>query len=64
MMERDFTRQTELPEAIKKISPAGRMAFPEEVAAAIHFLCTPGASYIHGIGMIIDAGFSLTRGLA
>lgn len=64
MMERIFTRRTELPAAIESLVPVGRMAVVEEVAEAIHFLCSPGASYIHGIGLVIDSGFSLTRGLA
>ena len=64
MMAAEFTRQAELPAAIQALSPVGRMAVVEEVAEAIHFLCTPGASYIHGIELVIDAGISLTRGLA
>lgn len=64
MMEKDLARQPDLPAAIKSLTPMGRMAVVEEVAEAIHFLCSPGASYIHGIGLVIDSGFSLTRGLA
>ena len=64
MMERDFARQPDLPAVIRGLIPQGRMAVVEEVAEAIHFLCSPGASYIHGIGLVIDSGFSLTRGLA
>ena len=64
MMEKEINRQTELSAAIKSLTPVGRMATVEEVAEAIHFLCSPGASYINGIGLVIDSGFSLTRGLA
>ena len=64
MMAAELARRAELPAAMKTLLPIGRMAVVEEVAEAIHFLCTPGASYIHGIELIIDAGFSLTRGLA
>ena len=64
MMEKEFTRQTELHAAIKSLTPFGRMAAVEEVAEAIHFLCSPSASYINGISLVIDSGFSLTRGLA
>jgi 3-oxoacyl-[acyl-carrier protein] reductase len=36
--------------------PAGRFANPEEVAAAIAFLCTPSAAYINGINVPVDGG--------
>lgn len=36
--------------------PAGRMATPEEVAAAIAFLATPAAAYINGINLPVDGG--------
>ena len=64
MMATELARVTQLDAAINTLAPAGRMAVPEEVAEAIHFLCTPGASYIHGASLVIDSGLSLTRGLA
>jgi 3-oxoacyl-[acyl-carrier protein] reductase len=36
--------------------PAGRMATPEEVAAAIAFLATPAAAYINGVNLPVDGG--------
>lgn len=36
--------------------PAGRLAEPAEVAAAIAFLCSPAASYITGINLPVDGG--------
>lgn len=64
MMATDLARTPDLSAVIKSLAPAGRMAKVEEIAEAIHFLCSPGASYIHGIGLVIDSGLSLTRGLA
>lgn len=42
-------------------SPAGRSARAEEVAAAIAFLCTPGASYITGQCLVVDGGNSVAE---
>lgn len=36
--------------------PAGRIADPMEVAAAVAFLATPAAGYINGINMPVDGG--------
>jgi 3-oxoacyl-[acyl-carrier protein] reductase len=43
-------------EQMKKNIPAGRFAQPEEVAAAIAFLCSPAAAYINGINLPVDGG--------
>jgi 3-oxoacyl-[acyl-carrier protein] reductase len=36
--------------------PAGRIAEPKEVAAAVAFLATPAAGYINGINVPVDGG--------
>jgi NAD(P)-dependent dehydrogenase (short-subunit alcohol dehydrogenase family) len=37
--------------------PIARMGRPEEVAAAVLWLCSPGASFILGVALPVDGGF-------
>ena len=41
---------------MRQTVPAGRFAQPEEVAAAIAFLCAPAAAYINGVSLAVDGG--------
>ncbi|WP_168073881.1 SDR family oxidoreductase [Caulobacter sp. SSI4214] len=48
------------PAAMKeflKEQPIGRMGLAEEVAAAVLWLCSPGASFILGVALPVDGGF-------
>ena len=49
------TPQDVLHEMAEEV-PMRRVAQPEEVAAAIAFLCSPAASYINGINLPVDGG--------
>ncbi|RSK50828.1 SDR family oxidoreductase [Hymenobacter rigui] len=40
-------------------TPAGRIGEPEEVAAAVAFLCLPAAAYITGQTLAVDGGFTV-----
>jgi NAD(P)-dependent dehydrogenase (short-subunit alcohol dehydrogenase family) len=37
--------------------PIGRMGLPEEIAAAVLWLCSPGASFVLGVALPVDGGF-------
>jgi NAD(P)-dependent dehydrogenase (short-subunit alcohol dehydrogenase family) len=42
----------------EKAQPLGRLATPAEVAAAVLFLSSPAASFITGVALPIDGGFT------
>lgn len=50
----------QMAEVVKRMSPMGRPAHADEVAEAIVFLCSPGASYINGSRLVVDSGILLT----
>jgi Tropinone reductase 1 len=39
-------------------TPLGRVGEPEEIAAAVAFLCLPGAAYLTGQCLVVDGGLS------
>ena len=48
------------PDAMKEFlrdQPIGRMGRPEEIAAAVLWLCSPGASFVLGVALPVDGGF-------
>jgi enoyl-[acyl-carrier protein] reductase III len=47
-------------EGIRQKTPAGRIVSPEDIAAAVVFLCSPEAEMIRGQVLVVDGGFSLT----
>ena len=57
-IETDMTKDLPEPalEAVKTMTPVGRLGRPEEVAAAIVFLATPQASYITGQVIPVNGG--------
>jgi 3-oxoacyl-[acyl-carrier protein] reductase len=46
-------------EELAKLTPVGRLGTPEEVAAAVAFLCSEGAGYITGAVLAVDGGLSM-----
>jgi enoyl-[acyl-carrier protein] reductase III len=45
--------------AFGRANPAGRLVEPDDVAAAVGFLCSPAAEMIRGQVLVVDGGFAL-----
>jgi NAD(P)-dependent dehydrogenase (short-subunit alcohol dehydrogenase family) len=41
-----------------KDEPIGRLAEPEEIASAVLWLCSPGASFVVGHPLLVDGGYT------
>ena len=39
-------------------TPAGRLGTREDIAAAVLWLCSPSASFVHGIALPVDGGYT------
>jgi len=50
----------EVVNAHAALAPAARVAAPEELAAAIVFLATDDASFVHGVTLAVDGGRTAT----
>ena len=54
-----FPNKEEMLAWSAKRTPAGRLVEPDDIAATVEFLCSPGAEMIRGQTVIVDGGFSL-----
>ncbi len=55
-IETDMT--ADLGDELVKLIPARRIGRPEEVAAAVRFLCSEGAGYVTGATLTVDGGLT------
>jgi Tropinone reductase 1 len=58
-LAREVLADPEYRQAVLDRTPMGRIGEPEEVAAAVAFLCLPAAAYITGQCLVVDGGFSV-----
>ena len=54
----DPERRRQAEQRYVAFTPAGRIADPAEAAEAVLWMCSPGASYLHGHSLILDGGMT------
>src|ERR687897_2827390 len=51
------TGELDMVEALRN-QPIGRLGTPDEIAAAVLWLCSPGASFVVGVALPVDGGYT------
>jgi NAD(P)-dependent dehydrogenase (short-subunit alcohol dehydrogenase family) len=51
--------EAEAMNKLMKDVPLGRLGRPEEIAAAVLWLCSPGASFVVGHALVVDGGYTI-----
>jgi NAD(P)-dependent dehydrogenase (short-subunit alcohol dehydrogenase family) len=58
MLEAIMSKQPEYEAAVVATEPVGRLGSPEEVAGLVVWLCTDAASFMTGVALPVDGGFT------
>ena len=51
-------KQADAMKEIMRDQPIGRLGRSDEIAAAVLWLCSPGASFVLGVALPVDGGFT------
>jgi NAD(P)-dependent dehydrogenase (short-subunit alcohol dehydrogenase family) len=57
MLERVFSQNPQVKDAIVARHPIGRLGTAEEVAAAVVWLCSDAAAFVTGQALAVDGGY-------
>jgi NAD(P)-dependent dehydrogenase (short-subunit alcohol dehydrogenase family) len=58
MVKGMLVSQPEATKELMKEQPIGRLGRPEEIAAAVLWLCSPGSSFVIGHALAVDGGYT------
>jgi NAD(P)-dependent dehydrogenase (short-subunit alcohol dehydrogenase family) len=58
MLERVMTLDSSIEARLISVEPVGRLAAPEEVAQAVIWLCSNASSFVTGVPMPVDGGWT------
>jgi len=58
MMDRSVGKEGEMRQKLASTHPIGRIGKPEEIASAVLYLCSDGASFVTGQTLVVDGGFT------
>jgi NAD(P)-dependent dehydrogenase (short-subunit alcohol dehydrogenase family) len=56
MLRASLDQNPGMEQMLAKILPKGRLGTADEVAAAAVWLCSPAATYVSGVSLVIDGG--------
>jgi NAD(P)-dependent dehydrogenase (short-subunit alcohol dehydrogenase family) len=58
MVAEMLAKEADAMKEILRDQPIGRLGRPEEIAAAVLWLCSPGASFVIGHALVVDGGYT------
>ncbi len=58
MVEQGISKRPQMRAVFQKIHPMGRLGRPEEIGEAVAWLCSDAASFVTGIPLPVDGGFT------
>jgi len=58
MVSAMLAKQADAMKEILRDQPIGRLGRPEEIASAVLWLCSPGASFVIGHALAVDGGYT------